>query len=79
MCGEVVKVSGPLSYVIKLNNGTEIRHPDSQIDYEMYGDDFDSSSQTSEPVAVLPTDRSSTGGNSQMSETITPATSITTH
>ena len=52
--------------------------PDSQIDSEMYGGDFNSSSQTTEPVAVSPTDQSSTSGNAQTSETTTPATSITT-
>ena len=95
--GKVVNVSGPLIYVIKLTNGTEIRHhvdyvrkrdyvsesldsaPDSQINSEMYSGNFNSSSQTTEPVAVSPTDPSSTGGNAQTSESITPATSITTH
>ena len=75
--GEVVEVSGPLSYVIKLNNVMEIRRPDSQIDSEMYGGDFNSSSQTAEPFAVSPTDQPCTGGIAQMSKTITPATSIT--
>ena len=65
LVGEVVKVSGPLSYVIKLTNGR--RHvdyvkkrdyvsesvdpaPDSRIESEMYGSDFNSSPQTTEPV-----------------------------
>ena len=52
--------------------------PDSQIDSEMYGSDFNSSSQTTEPVAVSPIDQPSTSGNAQTSETITPAISITT-
>ena len=95
LVGEVVKVSGPLSYVIKLNNGTEIglvdylrkrdyvsesldSSPDSQIDSEMYGGDFNSSSETTEPVAVSPIDQPSTGGNAQTFETIKPATSVST-
>ena len=96
LIGKVVKDSGPLSYVIKLTNGTEIRRhvdyvrkrdyvsesldsaPDSQIDSEMYGGDFNCSSQTTEPVAVSPIDIPSTGGNAQTSVTITPATSTTT-
>ena len=96
LIGKVVKVSGPLSYVIKLTNRTEIRRhvdyvrkrdyvsesldsaSDSQIDSEVYGGDFNSSSQTTEPVVVSPIDQPSTGGNAQTSKTITPAASITT-
>ena len=89
LTGEVVKVSNPLSYVIKLTNGTQVRchvdyvrkreyvsesldpAPDSQIEPEVYGGDFSSSSQTTEPIAVPLTDQPSSGGDVKMSETST--------
>ena len=96
LAGEVVKVSSPLSYVIKLTNRTEVRchvdyvrkreyvsesldlSPDSQIEAEIYGGDFNSSSQTAVPIAVPLTDQPSSGRDVKTSETSTPVTSSMT-
>ena len=52
--------------------------PDSRMEPEVYGGDFNSLFQTTEPITVLFTDQPSSGGDVQTSETSTPATSMMT-
>ena len=51
--------------------------PDSRIESEMYGSDFNSSPQITEPVVEPPIDQPSADRNAKTSETVTSETSTT--